>query len=64
MYTYIHRASHARTSSFVQCMLIGKNNDELQTADWCNVTHSLTDPYERGAVSYHQSPLLKAHVVG
>ena len=26
------RATHARTTSFVQCMLIGRNNDELQVS--------------------------------
>jgi len=42
------REKHDRTSHFVQCSLLA-GPQELQTADWCNSTHSLVDPYSPSA---------------
>lgn len=42
------REKHDRTSHFVQCSLLA-GPQELQTADWCNSTHSASDPYKPSA---------------
>jgi len=42
------KEKHDRTSDFVQCSLLA-GPQELQTADWCNSTNSLLDPYKPSA---------------
>jgi hypothetical protein len=43
--------THERTDEFVACAVIPSKPVDLQTADWCNSTQSVQDPYSPSA--YH-----------
>lgn len=51
------RSSHNRTSEYLRChYLHDHKGSKIQTADWCNRTYSLEDPFSPPSVS---SPLFK-----